>query len=76
MPSSIADSTAVRTQICALRLYANPAEPMAVGGRIEHVLSGHCVSFDSAAALPAGILKLQRQALVGTVAASRSTVPG
>jgi hypothetical protein len=75
MPLSVADSTAVRTQIYALRLRASPAEPMAVGGQIEHVLSGRCVSFDSAAALLAGILQLQHQALAGTGAAPGSTAP-
>jgi hypothetical protein len=75
MPSLIADSAAVRTQIYALRLQANPAEPTAVGGQIEHVISGRCLSFDSAAALLAGILQLQRQALVGTGAVAGSAAP-
>ena len=75
MPSLIAESAAVRTQIYALRLQANPAEPTAVGGQIEHVLSGHCVSFDSAAALLAGILQLQHQALLGQAAVPGSTPP-
>jgi len=75
MPSSIADSAAVHTQMYALRLQASLAEPLAVGGQIEHVLSGRCVSFDSAAALLAGILQLQHQALVGTGAAPGSSAP-
>lgn len=76
MLSLIADSAAVRTQIYALRLQANPAEPTAVGGQIEHVLSGQCVSFDSAEALLAGILQLQHRALRGQGAAPGSTAPG
>ena len=69
MPSSIADSPAVRTQMYALRLQASLAEPLAVGGQIEHVLSGRCVSFDSAAALLAGILILVMPKLLNYIVA-------
>jgi hypothetical protein len=50
-------------QTYALRLCADTAQPTAVLGQIEHVLSGECLVFDSAAGLVAALAALQARVL-------------
>lgn len=51
-------------QTYALRLRATEADPAAVVGQLEHVLSGECLGFESAAALLESLARLQARVVV------------